>query len=112
SAAEARFFELLAEFDREELWRCLGCHSAAHWLTWQCGFGDVAARERVRVARALEKLPEIRAAFRRGELSYSKVRELTRVARPETERALLQLALRGTAEQVQRVVALHRRAER
>ncbi len=111
SAAEARFFELLAEFDRDGLWRCLGCHSAAHWLTWQCGFGEIAARERVRVARALEKLPEISAAFRRGELSYSKVRELTRVARPETERALLDFALRGTAAQVQRIVALHRRVE-
>lgn len=112
SAAEARFFELLAEFDREELWRCLGCHSAAQWLMWQCGLGEVAARERVRVARALEKLPKINAAFRRGELSYSKVRELTRAARSETEDALLRLALHGTAAQVQRVVALHCRAER
>ncbi|HEX6993157.1 MAG TPA: DUF222 domain-containing protein [Gammaproteobacteria bacterium] len=112
SAAEARFFELLAEFDREEPWRCLGCHSAAHWLMWQCGLGEVAARKRVRVGRALEKLPKISAAFRRGELSYSKVRELTRVARPETEDGLLHLALRGSAAQVQRVVALHCRAQR
>lgn len=112
SAAEARFFELLAEFDRDELWRCSGCHSAAHWLTWQCGFGEVAARERVRVARALDALPKISAAFRRGEVSYSKVRELTRVARPESENALLEVALHGTAAHVQKVVARHSRAER
>src|SRR5690606_33848231 len=111
SAAEARFFELLADFDRNEYWRCLGCHSAAQWLTWQCGFGEVAARERVRVARALEKLPEISAAFRRGAISYSKVRELTRAAQPETENALLHVALHGTAAHVQRVVAQHCRAE-
>src|SRR5690606_41385222 len=62
SAAEARFLEMLAEFDRDELFGWFGCHSAAQWLTWQCGLGDVAARERVRVARALEKLANISAA--------------------------------------------------
>src|SRR5690606_38262436 len=112
SAAEARFFELLVEFDRDELWRCCGCHSAVHWLTWQCGLGEVAARERVRVARALETVPKINAAFRRGELSYSKVRELTRVAEPNSEDALLEVALHGTAAHVQKVVARQRRAER
>src|SRR5690606_33577591 len=112
SAAEARFFELLAEFDRDELWRCSGCHSAAHWLTWQCGFGEVAARERGRVARGLDALPQISAAFRRGEVSYSRVGALTRVARPESETALLEGALHGTAAHVQKVVARHSRAER
>jgi hypothetical protein len=112
SAAEARFLEMLAEFDRDELWVRYGCHCAAQWLTWQCGMGDVAARERVRVARALEKLPKIKAAFRRGEISYSKVREMARIAIPETEESLLNVARHGTAAHMQRLVRKYRRVER
>lgn len=112
SAAEARFLEMLAEFDRDQLWLCFGCHCAAQWLTWQCGLGDVAARERVRVARALEKLPKISAAFRCGEISYSKVREMTRIAIPEMEESLLNIARHGTAAHMQRLVRKYRRVER
>jgi hypothetical protein len=112
SAAEARFLELLAEFDREELWKTVGCYNAAHWLNWQCGIGPVAARERVRVARALEGLPLIRASFRRGEVSYSKVREMTRIAIPENEEALLMIARHGTAAHMQRLVRKYRRVEK
>src|SRR5690606_13262535 len=112
SAAEARFLEMLAEFDRDELWVYYGCHCAAQWLSWQCGLGDVAARERVRVARALEKLPKISAAFRCGEISYSKVREMTRIAIPEMEESLLNIARHGTAAHMQRLVRKYRRVER
>src|ERR1700704_192902 len=63
-----------------------------------------AAREKVRVARALEALPKISLAMARGELSYSKVRELTRVADEHTEETLLMYARHGTAEHVGRIV--------
>jgi hypothetical protein len=69
-----------------------------------------AAREKVRVAHALEKLPLIAASMERGELSYSKVRALTRVACRATERDLLNIALHGTAYHVERTVRLYRRA--
>src|ERR1700742_3324872 len=78
-AATCRWLCLVAEYDACEGWAQWGCRSCAHWVSWQCGVAPVAAREHVRVARRLQELPLIREAFSRGELSYSKVRALTRV---------------------------------
>jgi hypothetical protein len=77
-AATARLLELLREFDARGGWD--GARSCAEWLSWRVGLDLGAARERVRVARALGGLPLLSAALARGELSYSKVRALTRVA--------------------------------
>src|SRR5215469_10383591 len=86
NAAHYRWLSLIAEFDRRHGWSDGGStQSCAHWLNWQCGIDMGAAREKVRVAHALEKLPRIAAAMARGELSYSKVRALTRVACEKTE---------------------------
>ena len=112
NAATAHFLALLAEFDRREGWAQHGIASCAHWLSWQCGIGPVAAREKVRVARALTSLPKIAGAFGEGRLSYSKVRALTRVATAETEDTLLNIALNGTAAHVERTVRGVRRAVR
>ena len=70
------------------------------------GFGITfgTAREKVRTARALGSLPAIDAAFRDGRLSYSKVRALTRAATSENEEALLEVALRTSAEGVEQLV--------
>src|SRR5690606_6777324 len=89
-----------------------GFRSCAHWLSWRTGIAPGAAREKVRVARALAELPQVSAAMRRGELSYAKVRALTRVARPESEGELLELARRSTAAQLERVVRAWRRVDR
>ena len=112
NAATAQFLALLTEFDRKEGWAQHGVASCAHWLSWQCGIGPVAAREKVRTARALESLPKIAEAFGEGRLSYSKVRALTRVATAATEDTLLHIALRGTAEHVERTVRGFRRVQR
>ena len=112
NAATARFLTLLAEFDRREGWAQHGLSSCAHWLNWQCGISRVAAREKVRTARALESLPKIAAAFGEGRLSYSKVRALTRAATAETEDMLLHIALNGTAAHVERTVRGFRRVQR
>jgi hypothetical protein len=71
-----------------------------------------AARERVRVARALEGLPRLNAALACGELSYAKVRALTRVATPATGERLLAVGHGGTAEHVERIVRGWRRVDR
>jgi len=71
-----------------------------------------AARERVRVARALEGLPRLKAALGCGELSYAKVRALTRIATPATEERLLAVGRAGTAEHVERIVRGWRRVDR
>jgi hypothetical protein len=108
NAAEYRFLRLLADYDRAGGWERHGVASCVQWLNWQCGIGAVAARERVRTARALESLPLISEAFERGELSYSKVRAMTRVATRENESTLLTIALHGTATQLEKLVRKYR----
>jgi hypothetical protein len=104
TAATSRFLELVAEFDREKGFERHGLINTAQWLNWQCGIGPVAAREKVRVARALEQLPEIADAFGKGEISYSKVRAMTRVATPANESVLVHVACNGTAAHVEKLV--------
>jgi hypothetical protein len=103
SAATARLLDLIREFDTRGGWNH-GFRSCAAWLTWRVGFSATTAREHVRVARALGSLPLLAEALARGELSYSKVRELTRVAQPETEAQLMAVGRAGTAEHVERLV--------
>jgi hypothetical protein len=69
----------------------------------------VTAREKVRVARALEGLPKISESFRQGKVSYSKVRAMTRIATPENETYLLYIAQNGTASDVETLVRAYRK---
>jgi hypothetical protein len=110
-AATARLLELIREFDARAGWNT-GFRSCAEWLSWRVGLDRGAARERVRVARALAMLPRLAQALARGELSYAKVRALTRVATPETEERLLAVGRAGTAEHVERIVRGWRRVDR
>ena len=113
-AATARLLTLIREFDARGGWNT-GFRSCAAWLSWRVGLDLGAARERVRVARALETLPLLAQALARGQLSYAKVRALTRVATPETEARLLAVGRAGTAAHVERIVRgwrlVDRRAE-
>src|ERR1700731_5275470 len=110
NAANYRWLALIAEFDRRQGWADGKLPSCAHWLNFKCGLNLGAAREKVRVAHALIGLPKIAASMARGELSYSKVRAVSRVACPATEEALLMIALHGTAHHVERLVHGYRRA--
>ncbi len=110
-AATARLLDLIREFDARGGW-ANGCRSCAEWLSWRVGLDLGAARERVRVARALGTLPALGGALARGEVSYSKVRALTRIATPETEARLLAVARAATAAQVERIVRGWRRLDR
>ncbi len=110
-AATVRLLDLIREFDIREGWNN-GFRSCAAWLAWRVGLDMGAARERVRVARALDGLPRLAEALSRGELSYAKVRALTRVATPETELRLLAVGRAGTAEHVERIVRGWRRVDR
>src|SRR5437762_7538606 len=110
-AATARLLDLIREFDVRDGWNT-GFSSCAAWLAWRVGFAPGAAREHVRVARALGTLPLLAHALARGELSHAKVRELTRVATPETEERLLAVGRAGTAAHVERIVRGWRRMDR
>ena len=110
-AATAHLLDLIREFDARGGWGN-GFRSCAHWLSWRVGLEPGAAREHVRVARALGSLPGLAQALARGELSYSKVRALSRVATPETEERLLAVGRAGTAEHVELIVRGWRRMDR
>lgn len=112
AAAEARWLVLLAEFDRRWGWAEYGCRSAVHWLSWKLGIEARTAHEKLRVAHALEDLPVIRGAFERGELTYSKVRAVTRIATPATDADLAASAKVATAAHLERLVRGHRANQR
>ena len=93
NAAQYRFLKLLAVLIEREAWGGSGIKSPAHWLNYYCGIALGAAREKVRVAKALVTLPLIDQAFATGAISYSKVRAMTRSATVDNEALLLQVAM-------------------
>ena len=95
----------IRQFDALRGWARQGCKSCAHWLSWRIGLGLVAAREKVRVANALGSLPQIDAALQRGELSYAKVRAMTRVANADNQELLIAQAKGLTGAELERVCA-------
>ena len=101
-ADEARW---LVDAQRIELHRRFGYASLHEYLERTLGYGPRAARERLRVASALQVLPRTAAALARGEQSYSAVRELTRVVRQDTERVWLDAAAGKTVHEVEALVA-------
>jgi len=111
-SADHRLLTLVAEFDRRRGWELGGHRSCAHWLAYSTGIDLGAAREKVRAARALVDLPRIGAAMNKGELSFTAVRALTRVATAENEGDLLELARGCTAAQLERVVRAWKRGSR
>src|SRR3954453_2069992 len=110
AAAQAELLTWIAEFDRREGWSGTGLLSCAHWLSWRIGLSPSAAREQVRVARRLEDLPEVAAAFGDGRASYSKVRAVTRVAEPNDGIDWVELARHSSAAQLEKIVRGVRRA--
>ena len=112
NAAEHRLVELIAELDVRADRGRLGQVTTAQWLGFQCGIDSNTAREKVRVGRALRALPVLRACFARGEVSYSKVRALTRIATADNESLLLGYARAATAAQIEKIVRGYRQLER
>ncbi|MFM7685695.1 MAG: DUF222 domain-containing protein [Actinomycetota bacterium] len=105
SAAEHDWLVAIAEFDTRNGWHGWGIASCAHWLSWQVGLDHRTAREKLRVGHALRRFPAIAAAMASGQLSYSKVRALTRIATPQNEATLAMWGLAATSNQVERIVA-------
>ena len=108
AAATCRFLVLVGDFDARRGWASWEMTSCAAWLSWKCQMSSHTAREHVRVARALRELPVIRAEFGAGRLSYAKVRALTRIAAPDTEAGLAELAGPMTGNQLERFARAHR----
>ncbi|HXU00053.1 MAG TPA: DUF222 domain-containing protein [Polyangia bacterium] len=104
-----RLLTCVRQFDESEEWGQQGARTCADWLAWRIGLAPGAAREKVRVARALAKLPAIDAAMANGRLSYAKVRALTRVATVANEARLVEIALAATGAQLERLCRRFRR---
>ena len=102
NAATARWLELAWEIREES-------EDLAGFLAWRCGITRREAREYLRVAEALQELPVTQAAFSRGELTFTKVRALTRVATRSSEEGLIELAWALTASQLDRALRAFRR---
>ncbi|WP_193105071.1 HNH endonuclease signature motif containing protein [Brachybacterium sp. FME24] len=100
---------MVGDFDaRNGVGWFVGLKSTAHWLAWSCSMSPGTAREHVRVARALPSMPAAVTEFRAGRLSYSKVREITRVADRVDETLLVELARSMTASQLARTISSFR----
>src|SRR5580698_10668859 len=112
TAATCRFLILVGDFDARRGWESWDLPSCSAWLSWKCQLSPGTAREQVRVARALGDLPVIRAGFAAGQLSYAKVRALTRIATPATEEGLAELAEPMTGGQLDRFARAHRQVSR
>ena len=107
-----RLLELIGEFDAMGAIRYwTDVKSLAHWLSWACSTAPGVAREHVRVAKALRRMPTIAGLFREGRLSYSKVREVTRVVDVVDEQRLAGLALTATASQLAKMISGFRSAD-
>ena len=111
-AAEARKLELMAEYDRRELYGDDLAKSTGHWVGWKCGLPPRVASEQVKVARAIEGLTQIKDGFGSGELSFHQVSALSKVATPETEQMLIGWAKDCTVGQLNRVTASYRRVSK
>jgi hypothetical protein len=104
-----RLLTCIRQFDESGEWGHQGARTCADWLAWRIGVAPGAAREKVRVARALGKLPAIDAAMASGRLSYAKARALTRVATAGNEARLVEIALAATGAQLERLCRRFRR---
>ena len=83
---DAEEAELLCAAARDEIWRRLGRASLLEYLEEVLGYSPRQAKERVRVATELATMPELAEALATGEQSFSAIRELTRIATPESQR--------------------------
>ena len=94
--------------DRLNIWRRVGCVSLLEYMEQRLGYGPRAAQDRLRVAFALDKLPALAESLASGQLPCTAVRELTRVATPETEATWLDAGREKNVHEIEALVSGHR----
>jgi len=85
----------------------LGYASFCEYTERLFGYGPRLSQEKLRVAEALEALPETARHLQGGAICFSLARELTRVATRSTEREWLEAARGRTVREVEHLVAGH-----
>jgi hypothetical protein len=89
----------------------LGYASMAEYAHRLFGFDARFTSEKLRVAATLEELPQLSRALRKGELTWSAVRELTRVATPANEADWLSVARGRVSRDIERMVSGRRQGD-
>jgi hypothetical protein len=112
AALDADEMHWLRIAEQQKAWPALGYVHGLEYLEDVFGYAPRTAMERLRVARELGELPQLEDALRVGELSYSVVRELTRVATPETVEAWLEQARGRRFRDVEQLVAGRRKGDK
>jgi hypothetical protein len=90
---------------REDVHRHLGYGAFAEYSDRHLGYGHRTTQDKLRTAEALERLPELARALGEGRLHASAVRELARVATPETEAAWIEAAAGRRIRDIEQLVA-------
>jgi len=103
SAAEANLAAVLAEVERRGIHSEWECRNIERFAGWHLQYAPGRARALADVGRAMAELPLVAEAVADGTLSFDKAKSIVRVAAPETERALVDLALHATTAQTQRI---------
>jgi 5-methylcytosine-specific restriction endonuclease McrA len=110
-ALDAEEAALLCVVSRQQVWRQFACATMLEYLEMIFGYGPKVGHERVRVALAIDELPELREALANGEVSYSALRELTRVVTPNTQQEWLDAVRGKSVRQIEDLVRTHRKGE-
>ena len=108
AALDVEEASLLRWAEELKLWRAFGFGSLVEYMERVMGYAPHTSTERLRVARALGELPLIAEALERGELAHSAVRELSRVAVPDTEAVWLEAAHGKSLREIEAMVSGHR----
>jgi hypothetical protein len=95
----------ILEIDERKLYRELGCSSTYHYASRHLDLEPHSVAEAIRTGKALAGLPLLAEAYKTGELSPSKAREITRVASIETQEFWLQAARSCTTRDIEKMVA-------
>jgi len=90
----------------------LGFHGIEQYAEMRYQIRPATTRRYLVVGRALRELPEIRRAIGEGRLFWSQVRELVRVAVPETEHEWIEWARNRSAREITAQVRIRRKGER
>jgi hypothetical protein len=99
-----------AELMRRCLYRDCGYSSIHAYAETVLGFGQAKTYQFIRLAEALDGLPELRASVEAGEMPWTKARSVAAVATPRSEGQWIALAKASSARQLEEHVRESRRA--
>ena len=98
-----------AEVVRRKMYRDLGYSSIYQYAEVELGFSKSKTAQFLRLAGSFEKLPGLRESVASGELSWTKAREVAKVATPATEGSWIREAKQVPSRELERRVSEKRR---